>query len=139
MANKPKPPLVLDLTWEGELTFAGRSGDTSIVMDSRSKAGPSPMQALAFGLAGCMAIDVVNILVKGRHPLGTLSARLVGTRAPEPPTRFVTIGLHFRIGGAVPAEAIDRAIQLSRDRYCSVWNSLRQDIDFTVTYERAAV
>jgi len=138
MVHEPKPPLTLDLTWEGELTFSGRSGDTTITMDSRSKAGPSPMQALAFGLAGCMAIDVVNILVKGRHPLEGLSARLVGTRAEQPPTRFVTIVLHFRVVGAVPAEAVDRAIQLSRNKYCSVWNSLRQDIDFTVTYENAA-
>lgn len=138
MVNEPKPPLTLDLTWKGDLIFAGRSGDTSIVMDSRSTAGPSPMQALAFGLAGCMAIDVVNILLKGRHPLEALSATLTGTRAPEPPTRFLSIELRLRISGPVPAEAVERAIQLSREKYCSVWNSLRQDIDFRISFENVA-
>jgi putative redox protein len=82
-----------------------------------------------------MAIDVVNILVRGRHPLKGLTASLTAGRAKTQPPRFVSVDLKFRIEGDVPTEAIDRAIQLSRDKYCSVWHSLRQDIAFTTSYQ----
>jgi hypothetical protein len=72
-----KPPTVADLTWLGGLRFSGVSGVTSMTIDGDSAAGPSPVQALAFALAGCMAADVVYILTKGRHPLHALRAHLV--------------------------------------------------------------
>lgn len=93
------------------------------------------MQALALALAACMAMDVVHILRKGRHDLRGLRARLSGQRAPEEPRRFIAIVLHFTVSGAVPAEQIQRAIVLSREKYCSVWNSMRQDIILEVTHE----
>lgn len=127
-----KPPVVLDLEWDKELRFSGSSAGIPIVLDSASKAGPSPMQALAFGLAGCMAMDVVHILQKGRHDLRGLSMHLVGRRADQPPRRFVAIDLEFRVTGPVPVDQVERAIQLSREKYCSVWASMRQDIEFTV-------
>jgi putative redox protein len=130
-----RPPVTLDLTWEGELRFAGRAGQAEVVLDGAAVAGPSPTQALAFGLAGCMAIDVVHILTRGRHPLRGLRARLVGTRRDEEPRRFVTIDLHFEVTGDVPPAAVERAIALSRETYCSVWHSLRQDIAFTTAFE----
>jgi putative redox protein len=92
------------------------------------------MQALAFGLAGCMAMDVVAILRKGRHPLAGLRADLTGSRADEEPRRFTSIRLNYAVTGEVPAEAVERAIQLSREKYCSVWHSMRQDIPFEVTF-----
>jgi putative redox protein len=82
-----------------------------------------------------MAIDVVDIVVKGRHELSGLSANLAATRADEPPRRFVAVTLHFVVTGAVPPAAIERALQLSKEKYCSVWQTLRQDIPFTTTYE----
>lgn len=138
MTTEPKPPMTLSLRWDGDLRFAGKAGNTTLVLDSTSQAGPSPTQALAFGLAGCMGIDVVNILLRGRHPLEALDATIEARRAGGQPPRFVAFALHFVITGDVPPEAIDRAIKLSRDKYCSVWHSLRQDIDLTVTYERIA-
>lgn len=138
MTTEPKPPMTLSLRWDGDLRFTGQSGETTLVLDSAAKAGPSPTQALAFGLAGCMGIDLVNILVRGRHPLDALDATLEARRADAQPPRFVAFALHFVVKGDVPPEAIDRAIQLSRDKYCSVWHSLRQDIDLAVTYERIA-
>jgi putative redox protein len=92
------------------------------------------MQALGFALAACMAMDVVHILKKGRHDLRGLNARLVAERASDEPRRFTSVALHFTITGAVPPEPIQRAIDLSRDKYCSVWSSLRQDIELKVTY-----
>jgi putative redox protein len=127
------PPVVVDLEWQGDLRFAGRSADTEMVLDGRSAAGPSPVQALAYALAGCMAIDVVDILQKGRHPVTGLRASLTGHRADGVPARFTTFALHYDVDGNVPPEAVDRAIALSREKYCSVWHSLRQDIELKVT------
>lgn len=128
-----KPPTVADLTWLGGLRFSGVSGVTSMTIDGDSAAGPSPVQALAFALAGCMAADVVYILTKGRHPLRALRAHLVAQRAQEDPHRFLKIALTFDVEGAVPVEAVERAVALSHDKYCSVWHTFNHDIDFQVT------
>ena len=129
-----KPPVELELIWERELVFSGRSRNNEMTLDSDSVAGPSPMQALAFALAGCMAMDVVHVLRKGRHDLKGLRADLVGSRAEEEPRRFTRIELRYTVNGAVPESPVQRAIELSREKYCSVWHSMRQDIDFAVTY-----
>ena len=129
-----KPPLTLQLVWEHDLVFAGTSGQASMTLDSDGVAGPSPMQSLAFGLAGCMAMDVVHILRKGRHDLHGLRADLSGERASEQPRRFTAITLRFTVNGDIPGDAIQRAIDLSHEKYCSVWHSLRQDIGFQTTY-----
>jgi putative redox protein len=130
-----KPATVLQLVWERDLIFAGTSGDASMTLDSDSQAGPSPMQALAFGLAGCMAMDLVYILKKARLELRGLRADLTGDRAAEPPRRFTTVTLHYTVTGNIPDDQVQRAIDLSRDKYCSVWHSLRQDIDLRVTFK----
>jgi putative redox protein len=130
----PKPPTVVELIWEHDLVLSGKSGEIKMTLDSGSVEGPSPMQALAFGLAGCMAMDVVHVLRKGRHDLRGLRADLTGTRAPEEPRRFTTVALHFTITGDIAAEPVQRAIDLSREKYCSVWHSLRQDIQFDITF-----
>ena len=137
MATPPPPPVTLELEWEGDLRFAGRADGVALVMDGDKSAGPSPVQALAFALAGCMASDVVAILVKGRAPLRGLRARLVGERRGEQPRRFVKVDLHFVVTGEVPADKVERALALSRARYCSVWHSLREDIAFTTSFEIA--
>ena len=129
-----KLPIDAELIWSDRLRFGAAGGPNAIVVDGDGAAGPSPMQLAAFGLAGCMAVDVLSILQKGRHPLTGLRATFSGERAAEPPRRYVRMTLHFHVSGAVPAEAIERAIALSRDKYCSVWHSFRQDIDFTTTY-----
>lgn len=135
----PKPPTVVELVWEHDLVFAGTSGPLTMRLDSASIAGPSPMQAVAFGLAGCMAMDVVHILKKGRHDLRGLTAKLTGARAPQEPRRFTAITLVFAITGAIPADQMERAIQLSREKYCSVWHSLRPDITLDVTFSISVV
>jgi putative redox protein len=131
----PKPPVPASLVWEGDLRFRAASQTTEIVLDGKSVAGPSPVQALAFGLAGCMAMDVADIVVKGRHPLTALTVKFVGERAEDHPRRFLRIALHFDLRGNVPAPAVERALALSRDKYCSVWHSMRQDIELTTTFE----
>ena len=130
-----KPLVVAELEWEGEQRFGARSGDRRLTIDSAAASGPSPMQALGVGLAGCMAIDVVHILTKGRHPVTGMTARLTGTRREEEPRRFVRIDLHFLVRGNVPYAAVERAVALSKEKYCSVWHSMRQDIDLNTSWE----
>jgi putative redox protein len=129
------PLTTATLTWTRDLQFDARSGEAALTIDSRGVAGPSPVEALAIAVAGCMAIDVVDIVTKGRHPLEALSVALTAERAPEPPRRFVHVDLHFRVQGDVPTAALERALQLSRDKYCSVWQTMRRDIPLVTTYE----
>ena len=129
-----KPPTSIELIWEHDLVLGGRSGDIPLTLDSAGQEGPSPMQALAFALAGCMSMDVVHVLTKGRHDLRGLRLDLKGHRSPTEPRRFTRMELHFTLTGNIPSEPIERAIQLSRDKYCSVWHSMRQDIDLQVTF-----
>ncbi len=133
-ASPGKPPTIVELIWEHDLVFGAKAGETRMVLDSASAAGPSPMQTLAFALAGCMAMDVVHILRKGRQELRGLRADLKASRASDTPHRFTRVELHFTITGTTPPDPIERAIELSRAKYCSVWHSLRQDIDFDVTF-----
>jgi putative redox protein len=121
--------------WQGDLRFSAKTPRTEITLDSESTAGPSPPEALAMALAGCMAIDVADMVIKGRHTFRAFEASISGQRADDPPRRFVAFALHFTITGDVPAAAVERAIQLSRDTYCSVWHSLRQDIQLDTTFE----
>jgi putative redox protein len=134
MVDVARPPTTADLRWAGELTFEATLQNSALILDSRGIDGPSPVDALAAALAGCMAVDVTDILLKGRHQLRALRSHLMADRAPDPPHRFVRIALHFTIDGVVPAGAVDRAIALSRERYCSVWHSMRQDIPLTITW-----
>jgi putative redox protein len=132
-----KAPVKLELVWERDLVFGGRSDNASITLDSAGAAGPSPVQALVFALAGCMGMDVVYMLQKGRHSLRGLGIHLSGERAPRDPHRVTAIEMRFDVTGEVPDAQVQRAIDLSRDKYCSVWHSLREDISlktsFTVT------
>lgn len=82
-----------------------------------------------------MATDVVDILAKGRLPLLALTAGVDARRASDQPKRLTAVRLHFTVRGDLPADRIERAIELSREKYCSVWHSLRQDIEFQTSFE----
>jgi putative redox protein len=138
MSSQPgsteRPPIECDLVWSGDLRFSGRSADASLVLDSAGKDGPSPMQSLAFALAGCMGMDVVHYLTKARMPPTALRLSLSGRRAAGHPGRFFAVDLEINLDGQMPDEQVARAIALSREKYCSVWNSMAQDIDFNVSF-----
>ena len=133
-----RPPVRATLAWIGDFRFAAGTPDISLTLDGDSRAGPSPMQTLAMSLAGCIGIDVVHILTKGRHRVTAISLDVEGERAETEPRRFVRIHLHCRIAGQVSADAVERALTLSREKYCSVWHSLKSDIDLNTTYELTA-
>ena len=132
------PPTTAELVWSDGLRFGATSGKNTFVIDGDGAAGPSPVQVAAIGLAGCMAADVVAVLEKGRQPLTAMRVSFTGERAAAPPRKFTRIRLHFHISGAVAPEAVERAIALSRETYCSVWHSMRQDIDFVTSFDTQA-
>jgi putative redox protein len=124
--------------WDGELRFEamGRGG-VPVVADGDGVAGPSPMELLLIGLAGCMGVDVVDILKKMRVPLDGLVVRAEGDRRTEPPRRFTAVRLIYQARG-VPdqdRDKLQRAVDLSRDTYCSVLHTLQPDLDLTVQIE----
>jgi len=133
--SRTKLPLRVELVWSSELQFAASSGRTAIAVDADGGTGPSPVHLLGMALLGCMAADVVDILRKGRHTVTAFHATLTGERAVDPPRRLLSVSLHFAVHGTVPSPAVERAIQLSREKYCSVWHSLRQDIDLTASFD----
>ncbi len=132
-----KAPTTLELIWEHDLVLKGRSGDAEMVLDSAGKAGPSPVQALAFALAGCMGMDVVFILQKGRLDLKGLKISLSAERAQEDPHRITAVTIEFTVTGDVAKQQVQRAVDLSHEKYCSVWHSMRQDIPFETRFSVA--
>lgn len=130
------------LRWQGEgQQFEGGSETSApILVDGDSGAGPSPMEALLLAVAGCMAIDVRMILEKSRVPLESLEVRVEGDRASDVPKRFTAIRMRFELAGPQPEHAgrVERAIRLSKEKYCSVQHSLRPDIAVETDFELAA-
>ena len=128
-----KPPTSIGLTWTERLVFRVETDDgRTLVTDGDSRAGLSPVELLAAATAACMGVDLVHILTKARQPIEAMRVAFTGERAPSEPHRFTAVRLEFTIEGAVKQAQVDRAVQLSRDKYCSVWNSLREDITLDV-------
>ena len=123
------------LEWTGEgLQFVGGTVDgPEMRLDSSGAAAPSPVDALALALAGCMAIDVLDIAQKSRVSVTGLTVDVECDRRAEPPRRLTAVRQVFRISGASTADEakLQRAIDLSRDKYCSVLHSLREDIEMS--------
>jgi putative redox protein len=121
------------VSWTGEamrFTAAGRCG--SIPLNAGKGEGVGPMEALALSAAACSAADVVEILGKMRIPLDSLEVRLEGDRASEPPRRYTALRLVYRVGVAAESEQkLRHAVELSREKYCSVMHSLRPDIQLS--------
>jgi putative redox protein len=128
------------LRWSGEgLAFeGGPEGGVQIGVDSDGASGQTPMQLLLMSLAGCMAVDVLMILQKSRVPVETLEVEVTGVRAETPPKRYVSVELVCRITGPSQDDQakLDRAIELSRDRYCSVLHTLDSALDVQIRVQR---
>ena len=127
------------LRWTGEgLAFrGGPDGGVESGLDSDGVIGHSPMEALLMALAGCMAVDVLMILQKSRVPVEALEVEAVGRRAQSAPKRYVAVTRTYMLKG--PSEddrpKVDRAIDLSRDTYCSVLHTLDPELDVDIQLE----
>jgi putative redox protein len=97
---------------------------------------PRPMETVLAGTGACAAYDVVLILKRGRHHVRSCRVKVTSERASEDPKVFTKIHLHFLVGGSgVPASAVERAIALSHERYCSATIMLGKTATITTSYE----
>jgi len=124
--------------WNGQMAFTGKSpSGHEIIMDAAEKSGGSntgarPTELLLQATAGCTGIDIVSILSKMRFNIDSFEMEVEGARAEEYPQRFTGIHIHYSLEGELPEDKVVRAIKLSKDKYCSVSNSLNAEI--TVSY-----
>ncbi len=97
---------------------------------------PRPMETVLAGTGGCTAYDVVLILKRGRHDVRGCSVKLTSERAEQDPKVFTKIHMHFTvIGKAIPAHAVERAIGMSHDKYCSASIMLAKMATITTSFE----
>ncbi len=95
-----------------------------------------PMELLLAGLGGCSAYDVVLILRRGRHAVKGCTVQLSAERASTDPKVFTTINVHFTVtGAAIPPAAVERAVALSHDKYCSASIMLGKSATITTSFE----
>jgi putative redox protein len=113
------------------------SRNQSVVMSGDDPAkGVSPSQMLLIGLSACTAYDVLDIMTKKRKPLTMLEIEAVGEQDNEPPWAYQRIVLKYRISGrGLTEKAVDQAIQLSQERYCSVAATVRGVAEIVTEFE----
>lgn len=120
--------------WSGQMQFTGTGdGGHSVLMDGDNKAGNSPMELVLVALCGCTAYDVVSILQKKREPFITVEVSAQAEKAPDSPRVFTDIKLQYRIAGNVARKAVEDAVRLSEEKYCSVAAMLNKTA--RITYE----
>ncbi len=124
------------ITWEKELIFHGRTQrGEEIDYDASFQWGCSPTETLLLSIGGCLAIDVVSFLQKMRCEISTFRMDLSGERKPDPPQYYKSVELVMHISGEnITEKKVERAIALSQEKYCSVYHSLRHDIEVKVIY-----
>lgn len=120
--------------------IAQASSGHALVTDAGSdKTANSPMELVLIALCGCTASDVVGILRKKREPFTSLEVRAEGERATGYPAVYTAIKLVYRVGGKVSKKAMEDAVHLSKDKYCSVSAMLQKTvaISFEIEYTDA--
>lgn len=124
------------LTWDKDFIFVGRTGQGyEIEFDAHMQWGCKPTDALLLSIAGCMAIDVMMFLKKMKAEIAGFKMDIIGERNPTPPQYYKAVELVLHIAGKnIDSKKVDRAISLSHGKYCSVYHSLRKDIDVKVRY-----
>ena len=128
--------------WHEGMSFIAETGSGHMVpMDGAPAAGgrnlaPRPMELLLAGAGGCTSFDIVMILQRGRHSVTGCEVRLTAERAEEDPKVFTRINMHFVVTGkALKPEAVERAVNLSAEKYCSASIMLGKTAEMTHTFE----
>ena len=124
--------------WVEGLTFLGESASGYLVlMDGNAgDKAPSPMEMLLMSAGGCSAIDVVSILQKGRNDVRDCEVTLTSQRREEAPRLFTQINLHFIVSGkGLTDKIVERAVELSAEKYCSVSLMLGKAATITHSFE----
>nr|WP_172840448.1 OsmC family protein [Virgibacillus phasianinus] len=124
--------------WDGKMAFSSTApSGHDIKMDAAGpvggeNGGPRPTELLLNAVAGCTGIDTISILQKVRLQPSKFKMNVKGRNADDHPKRFVAIHIHYALEGELPEGKVIRAIQLSKNKYCSVAHSLSAEI--TVSY-----
>ena len=131
-----------NLTWAGGAAFVGESENgRSIIMDGPPEGGgknlgPRPMETLLLGMGACMSYDVLSILKKSRQDIHDCKVEISAVRADEHPRVFTAIQVHFIITGAdIKTAQVERAINLSAEKYCSASIMLGETAEIVHTFE----
>ena len=122
--------------------FVAETGSGHLIaMDGAPEGGgrnlaPRPMETVLAGSGACTAYDVVLILKRGRHDVRGCQVRVNAERATQDPKVFTRIAMHFIVSGrALPPAAVERAIALSHERYCSTSAMLAKTAEMTTSFE----
>lgn len=126
----------------GGMAFTAQTGSGhTLAMDGAPSAGghntgARPMELLLAGAAGCTGFDVVQILTRGRHAITGCQVHVDGKRAETDPKVYTAIHMHYTLtGSALPPAAVERAIALSKEKYCSATIMLAKTATVTSSYE----
>lgn len=126
------------VSWVNDLTFIGHSGSGHAVVfdaDRESNKAPTPMEMLLMSAGACSSVDVVSILKKARQKISHCEVELAAERAETVPKVFTKIHLHFVVTGTALAEKqVERAVNLSAEKYCSVSIMLSQSVKVTHSF-----
>jgi putative redox protein len=123
-------------TWIEKQRFTGTADSGhAVAMDGDKTTAASPMELVLIALCGCTGYDVVSILKKKREHLTSLEVRAAAERATQPPSVYTEIRLTYRVGGNVSHKAVEDAVRLSKEKYCSVSAMLEKTAKVTATIE----
>lgn len=127
------------VNWTDNDRFIGQASSRhAVVLDAgQDKTANSPMELVLVGLCGCTATDVVSILRKKREAFTSVEVRAEAERATEPPTVYTAIKLTYRVAGNVSKKAVEDAVRLSKEKYCSVSAMLQKTAKITSVIEYA--
>jgi putative redox protein len=130
------------IKWVGQASFLGETESRrTLLMDGPPDAGgrdlgPRPMETVLIGTGGCTAFDVVHILKKARQQIADCVVEIEADRAPEDPKVFTRIHFHFVVTGTgLDSRHVERAIQLSAEKYCSASIMLGKTAQITHDFE----
>lgn len=123
-------------TGSGHVLVMDGAPDPAQPANGGQNLAPRPMETVLAGTGGCTAYDVVLILKRGRHDVRGCTVKLTAERAPADPKVFTKIHLHFTVTGkAIPAGAVERAVALSHDKFCSASIMLASTADITTSVD----
>jgi putative redox protein len=120
------------LEWKERMQFVGQAGTGPCVMidNPDGGTGPTPMEMLLMGVAGCTAMDVISIMRKRRADLTGFRIHITGERAEDHPKRYTRILIEFVLEGKnISPKDVERSIELSTTKYCSAIGSLKAPVE----------
>jgi putative redox protein len=123
-------------TGSGHVLAMDGAPDAAHPANGGQNLAPRPMEAVLAGTGGCTAYDVVLILKRGRHDVRGCSVKLTSERAETEPKVFTRIHMHFTVTGkALPPAAVERAIAMSHEKYCSASIMLGKTAEITTGFD----